>query len=99
MSIRGKVAAATAIASVVLLLPGCSSTPAAPTSDQIKASAQARLDASVEDGRYWRANLRATGQNPGDETCQAAWDNKLPEEQKGMDLSMWMVGCATAPSP
>ncbi|MEU4094459.1 hypothetical protein [Streptomyces sp. NPDC026673] len=97
MSIRGKVAAATVVAGVVLLLPGCSSTPAAPTSDQIKASAQARLDASVEDGRYWRANLRAMGQTPGEETCQAAWDNKLPKERKGMDLSMWMTGCRDAP--
>ncbi|MFJ3248494.1 hypothetical protein [Streptomyces sp. NPDC086782] len=97
MKIRGKVATVAAVGDVMLLLPGCSSAPAAPTSDQIKASAQARLDASLEDGRYWRANLRAMGQTPGEETCQASWDNMLPKEQKGMDLSMWIIGCRDAP--
>ncbi|MGI5139317.1 MULTISPECIES: hypothetical protein [unclassified Streptomyces] len=99
MSIRGKVAAAAAVAGVILLLSGCSSAPAAPTSDQIKASAQARLDASVESGRYARENLRATAKTPGDATCQAAWDNLLDSEQKGLLYGTWMHACADPATP
>ncbi|MGW5587098.1 hypothetical protein [Streptomyces sp. NPDC003857] len=99
MSIRGKVAATAAVAGVILLLPGCNSAPAAPTSDQIKASAQARLDASLEGGRYWRTNLRALGQTPGDATCQAAWNNLLDSEQKGLSYGTWMHACADPATP
>ncbi|MGW9032606.1 hypothetical protein ACWGQ5_53450 [Streptomyces sp. NPDC055722] len=97
MSIRGKVAATAAVAGVILLLSGCSSASAAPTSDQIKASAQARLDASLKAGRAARENIQALGKTPDDAQCQAAWDNLLPSEQKGLNSSMWMHGCADAP--
>ncbi|MEU6318149.1 hypothetical protein [Streptomyces sp. NPDC047009] len=99
MSIRGKAAAAAAVAGVILLLSGCSSAPAAPTSDQIKASAQARLDASMESGRYAQENIRAVGGTPGDATCQAQWDNLFHSEQHSLLYAMWMHGCVDAPTP
>ncbi|MGW2695751.1 hypothetical protein [Streptomyces sp. NPDC001296] len=62
---RGKVAAAAlvcaaVVADVILLRPASHTAPAAPTSDQIKASAQARLDHSLDAGRTARTNLRAS---------------------------------------
>ncbi|MEU1595111.1 hypothetical protein ABZ468_20090 [Streptomyces sp. NPDC005708] len=56
MSIRGKVVAsalvrAAAVAGVILLWPAPDAAPTAPTSDQIKVSAQARLDAPLKAGR------------------------------------------------
>ncbi|MFJ1529758.1 hypothetical protein ACIOFV_15245 [Streptomyces mirabilis] len=103
MSIRGKVAAAAlvctaVVAGVILLWPASHGAPAAPTSDQIKASAQARLDGSLKAGRAARANLQALGKTPDDAQCQAAWDNTLPSEQKSLNSSMWMHGCADAPN-
>jgi len=95
MSIRGKVAVAAVVCAavvtgVILLWP---------TSDQIKASAQARLDASEKAGRTARENLRATGKMPDEAQCQAAWDNLLDSEKRGLRKAMWMHGCADAPSP
>jgi hypothetical protein len=100
MSIRGKVAAATATAGVIPLLAGCSSSaPAEPTSEQIKASAQARLDASRDAARVARANLKATGKTPDETQCQAAWDNLLDSEQKELRRTMWMIGCSEPATP
>ena len=48
---------AAACLALILLLPGCSLAPTAPTSYKIKASAQARLDASDKAGRTARENL------------------------------------------
>jgi uncharacterized protein YkwD len=84
---------------VILLWPASHSGPAAPTSEQIKASAQARLDASLNAGRAARENIRAVGKTPGDEQCQAAWDNLLDSEQHGLRYAMWMHGCADAATP
>ncbi|MFE9313341.1 hypothetical protein ACIQCF_38885 [Streptomyces sp. NPDC088353] len=72
--------------------------PAAPTSEQIKASAQARLDASLDEGRtYWQVILDS-GQEPSDELCQAVWDRKPRSEQHSLRYAMWMHGCADAPN-
>ncbi len=93
-------AAAAATAGGILLLAGCSSSaPTAPTSDQVKASAQARLDASTEAGRAARANLQATAKTPGEETCQAAWDNMLPSERKPVLHGTWMGACEDPAAP
>ncbi|MFK0106410.1 hypothetical protein [Streptomyces sp. NPDC091217] len=70
-----------------------------PTSDQIKASAQARLDASTEAGRVARANLKATAKTPGEETCQAAWDNLLPTERRPLLHGTWMQACVDPTTP
>ena len=93
------VVCAAVVAGVILLWPGSSQAPAAPTSDQIKASAQARLDASEKAGRTARENLRATGKTPDEAQCQAAWDNLLDSEKQGLRQAMWMHGCADAPTP
>ncbi|MEU3340440.1 hypothetical protein [Streptomyces sp. NPDC006668] len=100
MSIRGNVAAAAVTTGVILLLAGCSSAaPAVPTSEQVKASAQARLDASRDAGRVARANLKAVGKTPDETQCQAAWDNLLDSEQKTLRRTMWMIGCAEPATP
>lgn len=80
-----------------MLWPSSSSAPAEPTSEQIKASAQARLDVSLKAGRIARENIRAAGKKPDGEQCQAAWDNLLDSEQQGLWYSMWTHGCADAP--
>jgi hypothetical protein len=102
MSTRGKVAAAAVVcavvvASTILLWPTSDEAPAAPTSDQIRASAQARLDTSLKAGRAAGANIRALGNAPDDEQCRAAWDNLLDSEQRGLRYAMWMLGCAATP--
>ncbi len=83
----------------VLLWPGSDEAPTAPTSQQIKASAQARLDASTDAGRVARANLKATAKTPSEETCQAAWDNLLPSEQKPLLRGTWMHACVDPAAP
>ncbi|MER5996850.1 hypothetical protein [Streptomyces viridosporus] len=102
MSIRGKSGAAApvcaAVVGVILLWPA-SHAPAAPTSDQTKASAQARLDASLKAGRTAQEMIHATGKTPDDELCQAAWNNTLRKEQQDLRYSMRMHGCADAPTP
>ncbi|WP_406515646.1 hypothetical protein OH809_25305 [Streptomyces sp. NBC_00873] len=108
MTIRGRSAVQVAAASVVLAAAVATAvvlwpTPAAPTheqiSEQIKASAQAQLDASVEAGRYARANLRATAKTPDDESCRAAWDNLLDSERKGLQYGTWLQACAEPATP
>ncbi|MEU6318156.1 hypothetical protein [Streptomyces sp. NPDC047009] len=104
MQIRGKVAAAAlacaaVVAGVILLWPDSSQAPAAPTSEQVKASAQAREVASVEARRIARENLRATAKSLDDDSCKAAWDNLLDSEQKGLLYGTWMHACADAPTP
>jgi len=102
MTIRGKVAAAAlvlaaAVASGVLLWPTGKDTPAAPTSEQIKASAQARLDASLLEGRKVQLAIVETGQTPSDELCQSLWDRKTTAEQHALLYAQWMHGCVDAP--
>ncbi|MFF3406717.1 hypothetical protein ACFYW8_10955 [Streptomyces sp. NPDC002742] len=104
MLTRGKVAAAAVVcaavvAGAVLLWPTSDEAPATPTSDQIKASAQARLDASLKAGRAARANIRAVGKTPNGKQCQAAWDNLLDSEQRDQRYAMWMLGCADTATP
>ncbi|MGI5143697.1 MULTISPECIES: hypothetical protein [unclassified Streptomyces] len=104
MLIRGKVAVAgtacaAVVAGVVLLWPGSNSAPAAPTSDQIKASAQARLDASLKAGRTVRQVMVDTGKTPSEELCQAVWDRQTAKEQHSLRYAMWMHGCVDAPTP
>ncbi|MGW2700804.1 hypothetical protein [Streptomyces sp. NPDC001340] len=104
MSIRGKVGVAVVVcaavvAGVIMLWPASHSAPAKPTSEQIQASAQARLNTSLKAGRTARANIRATGKTPDDEHCQAAWDNLLDSEQHGLRYAMWMHGCADNSTP
>ncbi|MFF3378172.1 hypothetical protein ACFYXF_35115 [Streptomyces sp. NPDC002680] len=104
MSIRGKVAVAAVIcaavvASVILLWPASPSAPVEPTSEQIKASAQARLDASLKAGRTTRESIQAVGKTPDDEECQAVWVNLLDSEKHGLWYSMWIHGCADATTP
>ncbi|MCX4858369.1 hypothetical protein [Streptomyces canus] len=103
MSIRGRVAAAAlvcaaVVAGVILLWPTPDAEPAAPTSDQIKASAQARLDASLSAGRTVRQQIEASGRTPDDATCQTAWDNQTATERRSLRYAMWMHGCADAPN-
>jgi hypothetical protein len=71
--------------------------PAAPTSEQIKASAQARLDASLLEGRKVQLAIVETGQTPSDELCQALWDGKTTAEQHALLYALWMHGCVDAP--
>lgn len=100
MSIRGNVAAAAVTTGVILLLAGCSSAaPTEPASEQIKASAQARLDRSRAVGRMARANIKATGETPDETQCQAAWDNLLDWEQKELLHTMWMQVCVDPGTP
>ena len=56
--------AALTCAGVALLGACTSSTPKHPTSDQIKASAQAALDKSLQAGRGTRATIQAKGYDP-----------------------------------
>ncbi|MET9410220.1 hypothetical protein ABZX90_31350 [Streptomyces sp. NPDC002935] len=104
MSTRGNVAAAAVgcavvVTSTILLWPTSNQPPAAPTSDQIKASAQARLDASLKAGHAARANIWAVGKTPNGKQCQAAWDNLLDSEQRDQRYAMWMLGCADTATP
>jgi hypothetical protein len=101
MSIRGKVVAAAlvcaaVVAGVILLWPAPDT---APTSDQIKASAQARLEASLDEGRTYRQVLLDDGMEPSDELCQAVWDRKPRADQQELRYAVWMHGCAEAPTP
>ncbi|MFB7323428.1 hypothetical protein [Streptomyces sp. NPDC056190] len=70
-----------------------------PTDEQIKASAGARLDASLDEGRTYRQVLLDDGMEPNDESCQAIWDRKARDNQKELRYAMWMHGCADAPTP
>ncbi|MGW0952817.1 hypothetical protein [Streptomyces sp. NPDC002545] len=70
-----------------------------PTDAQIKASAQARLDASVDEGRTYRQVLLDGEQEPNDVTCQGVWDRKPRDNQKELRYAMWMYGCTHAPTP
>ncbi|MGW2937416.1 hypothetical protein ACWDA7_37595 [Streptomyces sp. NPDC001156] len=51
----------------------------------------------MESGRYARENLRATAKSPDDDSCEAAWDNLLDSEQKGLLYGTWMHACVDAP--
>ncbi|WP_073948141.1 hypothetical protein [Streptomyces kebangsaanensis] len=75
MSVGGKAAAAAlvcaaVVAGVILLWSAPDTAPTAPTSDRIKASAQARPDASLKEGRTTRQVIRESGKTPSDELCQ-----------------------------
>ncbi|MFE4998884.1 hypothetical protein ACFRH4_48040 [Streptomyces mirabilis] len=59
---------------------------------------QALLNSSTAAGRVARANLKATAKTPGEETCQAAWDNLLPSAQKPM-LHGTMHACEDLAAP
>ncbi|WP_330306208.1 MULTISPECIES: hypothetical protein [unclassified Streptomyces] len=104
MSIRGKVAAAAlvcaaGIAGVILLWPEPDAAPAQPTSDEIKAAAQARLDASLKAGRTARQAMEETGKWPSEELCQAVWDRKSASDRRTLRYAMWMHGCADDATP
>lgn len=99
MGPRGKIAAAgvtlvAAVTGAVLLWPTGKSTP---TSDEIKASAQARLDASLLAGRKEQLAILAAGQTPDDALCQKLWDRKTKPEQQELRYAMWMTGCVDTP--
>jgi hypothetical protein len=59
---------------------------------------QALPNSSTAAGRVAGANLKATAKTPGEETCQAAWDNLLPSEQKPM-LHGTMHACEDPAAP
>lgn len=104
MTIRGKVIAAAlvlaaAVTGAILLWPTGKDTPAAPTSEQIKASAQARLDASLLEGRKTQQVIVDKGHTPSDDLCQAVWDRKTHAEQHALLYAEWLTGCADAPAP
>lgn len=89
----------TLVCATLAAVAGCASGPAKPpTSEEIKASAQAALDHSLNDGREARQNLVAAGRTPSDGLCQAAWDNKLATEQQSLLYAEWMTGCADKPA-
>ncbi|MGW0422421.1 hypothetical protein [Streptomyces sp. NPDC003015] len=88
---------AAVVASVILLWPTPDAAAAAPTSDQIKASAQARLDASLSAGRAARQQIQAAGKTPDDAMRPATWDNQTATERRGLRYAMWMHGCADTP--
>ncbi|WP_073949130.1 hypothetical protein [Streptomyces kebangsaanensis] len=93
-------ACAAVTAGVVWLWPHPdASHPKPPTDARIKASAQARLDASLDEGRTYRQVLLDDGMEPSDELCQAVWDRKPLAEQQELRYAMWMHGCADAPTP
>ncbi|MGW1027925.1 hypothetical protein ACWD4J_30285 [Streptomyces sp. NPDC002577] len=99
MTIRGKVTAALVCAlTASTLLSACSNTPKPPTSEEIKASAQARVDASLKAGREAREIAVDSAYTPSDELCQAVWDRKTKTEQQALSQSIWMHGCADAPA-
>ncbi|MER6957406.1 hypothetical protein [Streptomyces sp. NPDC000618] len=66
-SVRETAAAAKAsvVVGLILLWPASPSAPAEPTSEQIKASAQACLDDSLRAGRTAAESIRAVGKTPG----------------------------------
>ena len=104
MGTRGKLTAvagvlAAAVVAVVLLWPGGSSKPPAPTSDEIKASAQARLDASLLAGRKEQLAILATGETPSDDLCQKLWNRKSAADKAQLLYPMWLTGCADTPQP
>ncbi|WP_181446657.1 hypothetical protein [Streptomyces sp. NTH33] len=82
---------------MILLWPAPDTAPTAPTSDQIKASARARLDASLKEGRTTRQVMLESGKTPSDELCQILWDRKPHSEQQELRYAMWMHGCAGSP--
>ncbi|MFE4421287.1 hypothetical protein [Streptomyces sp. NPDC056817] len=82
---------------MILLWPAPDTAPTAPTSDQIKASAQARLDASLQEGRTTRQVIEDSDMEPSDELCQAVWDRKPAAERHDLRYAMWMHGCADSP--
>lgn len=90
------VVCAAAVAGVVLMWPSADAAPKPPTSDQIKASAQAELDHSLGEGRTARQVITAKGYAPSDELCQAVWDRKTKAEQRTLLYAEWMHGCADA---
>ena len=91
------VVCAAAVASVILMWPSADAAPKPPTSDQIKASAQAALDQSLGEGRTARQVITGKGYSPSDELCQAVWDRKPKAEQRALLYAEWMHGCADAP--
>jgi hypothetical protein len=85
MMTRGKITAAgvvcaAAVTGVVLMWPSADAAPKPPTSDQIRASAQAALDHSLGEGRTARQVITGKGYSPSDELCQAVWDRKSRAE-------------------
>lgn len=104
MMTRGKITAgavvcAAAVAGVVLMWPSADAASQPPTSNQIKASAQAALDHSLSEGRTARQVIVGKGYSPSDELCQAVWDRKAKAEQRALLYAEWMHGCADAPAP
>ncbi|MCZ1001141.1 hypothetical protein O1M63_28805 [Streptomyces mirabilis] len=102
MTIRGKVAVAAlvcaaGIAAAVLAWPTAKPAPGPPTSDEIKASAQAALDSSKQAGREAQQVILGKGYTPSEELCQAVWDRKTKAEQHDLLYTMWMIGCADTP--
>ncbi|MGW1157749.1 hypothetical protein ACWD48_05885 [Streptomyces sp. NPDC002519] len=102
MKIRGIVAAAVlvgaavVVGAVVLLWP--TAKPAhQPTSDEIKASAQASLDASTLEGRKMRLAILNLGQTPSQELCDSMWNKKTKAERHGLLQGAWLAGCIYAP--
>ncbi|REE61406.1 putative ribosomally synthesized peptide with SipW-like signal peptide [Streptomyces sp. 3212.3] len=70
---------------------------AQPTSEQIKASAQAHIDRSIQDGRKAQYAILQLKQTPTTELCHELWDRKTPAERGDLLKGMWIHGCADAP--
>ncbi|WP_073947635.1 hypothetical protein [Streptomyces kebangsaanensis] len=102
MTIKGIIGAAgiacAAVTAGVIWLWPHPDAPKPPTSEEIKASAQARLDASLDEGRTYRQVLLDDDMEPSDELCQAIWDRKPRANQQELLYSMWMHGCADEPN-
>ncbi|WP_329317921.1 hypothetical protein [Streptomyces sp. NBC_01262] len=80
-----------------LAWPNGNTSPAEPDSAEIKASAQARIDASVTAGRKLRLAILQAGQTPSQELCDDLWDRKDEAEQAGLMQSAWLAGCVEEP--
>ncbi|MFD3452773.1 hypothetical protein ACFWVC_11360 [Streptomyces sp. NPDC058691] len=66
-------------------------------SEQIKASAHARVEASLLEGRKEQLAILQAGQTPSEDLCQARWDRKSTAEQHALVWANWITGCFAAP--
>jgi hypothetical protein len=98
MGIRGSVLAVVAAAIIsVAGLAACSGSKPQPTSDRIKASAQAALDASMLEGRKEQLALLQTGGTPSNSLCRDLWAKKTKAEQAKLLQGAWLAGCVETP--
>ncbi|MFF3493711.1 hypothetical protein ACFYWS_20430 [Streptomyces sp. NPDC002795] len=98
MTIRGRSTGVLACIAAAVLLSGCTdSSPKPPTNKEIKASAQARIDRSLLDGRKAQLAIVQNDITPSGGFCQKLWDKKPKADQKKFTKAAWLSGCVDSP--